>query len=354
MRTYLSKPALILFLTLTMICSFAVSGRAADTVVIKAASEYPDKHPTVKNGWFPWIEELKQKTNGRLVIQFFNPNTLVPQKEAYNALTSGSADMIFNVTWRNQGKFPLADATALPMLFNGAEAGSLTIWDLYQALPEWQAEYKDVKVFWQWTSATIQLHTKKKLIKDLEDLQGLKIIGWNPRNLEMIKALGANAIEMTPQDTYLALERGMADGVMCPLAPMRAFKITDAAKYHTIIDLNCDAFYAAMNWNKWNSLPDDLKKVLEEKTGRQMALVSGRTLDEGAIGDSMWMKGQGHTFYVLPKNEKKNWREKLKYMDDAWIKAVEGRGYQNARKIYEKTLSLAEKYSSETVGGYKD
>ena len=353
MKKRFSKPILMLFVIAAMFFSFALSGLCAEKVIIKAASEYPDKHPTVRNGWFPWIEDLKKQTNGGLVIQFFNPNTLVPQKEAYDALTSGAADMIFNVTWRNQGKFPLADVTALPMLFNGSEAGSLTIWDLYQTYPEWQAEYKDIKLLWQWTSATVNLHTKSKLIKTLADLQGLKIIGWNPRNLEMIKALGANPIEMGPPDTYLALERGMADGVMCPIAPMRAFKISDAAKYHTVIDLNLDAFYAGMNWKKWNSLPDEYKKLLEKTTGRNMAQVSGKTLDEGAIADAAWMKGQGHTFYVLPKEEKKIWRAKLSYMDDAWLKSVEERGYKNAAKIMDHTMKLAEKYSSETVGGYK-
>ena len=353
MRKLFSKPVLMLFLTAAIFFSFALNAWCAEKVILKAASEYPDKHPTVRNGWFPWIEDLKKQTNGGLVIQFFNPNTLVPQKEAYDALTSGAADMIFNVTWRNQGKFPLADVTALPMLFNGSEAGSLTIWDLYQAYPEWQAEYKDIKLLWQWTSATVNLHTKSKPVKTLADLQGLKIIGWNPRNLDMIKSLGANPIEMGPPDTYLALERGMADGVMCPIAPMRAFKITDAAKYHTIIDLNLDAFYAGVNWKKWNSLPDAYKQLLEKTTGRNMAQVSGRTLDEGAIADAAWMKGQGHTFYVLPKEEKKIWRDKLNYLDNAWLKSTEERGYKNAAKIFDHNMNLAEKYSNETVGGYK-
>ncbi|MFZ0451224.1 MAG: TRAP transporter substrate-binding protein DctP [Desulfatiglandaceae bacterium] len=353
MKKCLFKSVLMVISIIAIMGGFAVSGWSADRVMIKAASEYPDKHPTVKNGWFPWIENLKKETKGQLIIQFFNPNTLVPQKDAWAALETGAADMIFNPTWRNQGKFPLDDVTALPMLFNGAEAGSLTIWDLYQTYPEWRAEYKDVKLLWQWTSATIQLHTRRKLVKNLADFKGMKIIGWNPRNLEMIKALGANPIEMSPPDTYLALERGMADGVMCPIAPMRAFKIADAVKYHTIINLNCDAFYAAVNWKKFNGMPDKLKKALENSTGRRMAQISGKTLDQGAIADANWMKKKGQIFYVLPKAEKQIWRDKLKYMDEDWIAAMEKRGYKNARSIYNETLKLAEKYSSETVGGYK-
>ena len=348
------KSVLILIsIPLLLVCVTA-SGWSDEGVMIKAASEYPDKHLTVKNAWLPWMEELSDNTNGQLNIQFFNPNTLVPQRDAWAALIAGAADMIFNPTWRNQGKFPLADVVSLPMLFNGAEAGSLTIWELYQSHPEWQAEYKGVKLLWQWTSATIQLHTRSEPVKTLADLKGMKIIGWNPRNLEMIKALGANPIEISPTDTYLALERGMADGVMCPIAPMRAYKISDAVTHHTIIDLNCDAFYGAMNQKKFNEMPDKLKKIMVDTTGLDMALTSGKSLDEGAISDADWMAGNGHTFYVLPKAEKQNWRDKLKYMDEEWIADMEKRGYKNARSIYEQALQLAEKYSGQTVGGYKE
>jgi len=354
MRNRMIKTVLILIASTVLLGGFTASGWSVDSVIIKAASEYPDKHFTVKNGWFPWIEDLREKTNEQLNIQFFNPNTLVPQRDAWAALTAGAADMIFNPTWRNQGKFPLADVVSLPMLFNGAEAGSLTIWDLYQSYPEWQAEYSGVKLLWQWTSATIQLHTKRKAVKTLADLKGMKIIGWNPRCLEMIKALGANPIEISPTDTYLALERGMADGVMCPIAPMRAYKISDAVKHHTIIDLNCDAFYGVMNQKKFNGMPDNLKKIMVDTTGLDMARICGKSLDEGAISDADWMADKGHIFYVLPKDEKKNWRDKLMYMDEAWIADMEKRGHKNARDIYEQTLELAERYSSQTVGGYKE
>jgi TRAP-type transport system periplasmic protein len=353
MRKLFCKSVLMIFLSAAMVFSFATCGWSADQVTIKMVSEYNDKHPTVKNGWFPWIEELKKKTDGQLEIQFYNPNTLVPAKEVYNSLTAGSVDLGATAQWLSHGKFPLSDAISLPMMFNGAEAGSMTIWSLYQNFPEWREEYKDIKILWQWTSATVQLHTKKKEIKTLEDLQGMKIIGWGANGIRIIKALGANPIEMIPLDTYQALERGMADGVLCPLAPMRAFKITDAAKSHSIVNVYCDSFYAGMSWNKWNSLPDKFKKLLEETTGAQMAKISGSTLDEGAISDAKWMKEQGHTFYVLPPNEKERWKEKLRPIGEEWIKRMEEKGTKNAAAIRDTVVKLGKEYSEKTTGGYK-
>ena len=52
--------------------ALSVSAWSADKVVLRYASEYMDKHPTVVNAIFPWIEEVKELSGGRLEIQFFN------------------------------------------------------------------------------------------------------------------------------------------------------------------------------------------------------------------------------------------------------------------------------------------
>jgi len=330
-----------------------VSVWSADKVMIKMTGDYPDKHPTVRNGWKQWIEEMKTKSNGRLNIKYFNPNTLAPNKDNFNSVIAGSVDLGVTATWYQTGKFPLSTITALPMLFNGAESGSMTVQALYEKFPEWRDEYNEIKMLWQWMSATIELHATKKTIKTLEDLKGMKIIVWGATANRIIKDLGANPIDMVPADTYLALERGMADGVACPLAPMRAFKISDAAKYHTIVDLYNDSFWGGMNWNKWNSMPDDLKKLMEDSTGMKMTKICGRTLDEGAIADAQWMKDNGHTFYVLPKEEKDRWRQKLKGIHEETLANLEAQGIKNVRAIYDEAMRLAEKFSNETEGGYK-
>jgi TRAP-type C4-dicarboxylate transport system substrate-binding protein len=343
-----------IFSALTLLAVFSGSVWSADNYELKFASEYPDKHPTVINGFFPWIQEVKKLSDGRLKIIFFNPNALVPARQAYDSLVAGVADIIATPNHWYHGRFRLAPVIQLPLMFNGSEAGSLTTWDMYKKFPEWQKEYRQMKVLWQWASALFEVHMKDELVKTLEDLQGKKLIGWNPQIRNIIKVLGGNPIEVTPHDTYLALERGMADGTVCPIAPMKAFKITDAAKYHTIVDLMCDPFFAAINKGTWNKLPSDLKKILEDTTGDKMARISGKTLDQGSIEDSKWMKAQGHQFYVLGKDEKKRWRQKVQSIHEEWIKDMEKTGYKNARKIHDEVVRLGEKYSEETVGGYAE
>jgi len=354
MKSRILQIASSLFVTLGLVLTLTGTNLFADTYKLKFASEYPDKHPTVRNGFLPWIKEVKDLSGGRLDITFFNPNALVPARQVWDSVIAGVADIAASPCHWVHGKLKVAPVIQLPMMYNGAEAGSLTTWDLAQRIPEWQKEYRQVKVLWYWASALFEVHMKDGLVKNLEDLKGKKMIGWNPQIRNIIKVLGANSVEVTPHDTYLALERGMADGVMCPIAPMKVYKITDVAKYHTIVDVMADPFYAVMNKSKWNSLPADLQKILEDTTGERMARISGKTLDEGSIKDADWMKKNGHEFYVLPPVEKARWQKKVSSIHESWIKKMESQGYRNARKIHDKTVELGKKYSDMTVGGYRE
>lgn len=350
----ISRHLLVLTLSAVMMVSVAATGWAAEKIELKFACEYTDKHPTSVNAFIPWIKQMEEMSKGRLVIQFFNPNTICPAKEVYNSTVAGAVDIGASPTHWLPGKFVVSEAIEQPFLFNGSEAGSMTAWEIYKRFPEWREEYKDVKMLWQWTSALNQLHTVKKPVRTLEDLQGMKILSWAAPINAMLRALGANPIDGKPADTYMSLERGMADGVICPIAPMRSFKITDAAKHHTVLNLASNTFWGGMNQKKWNSLPPDLQKLIEESTGDKMALKSGKTLDEGSIADGKWMKENKHKFYVLDPKEKEKWVAKVKPITEEWIKRAEQKGYKNARSIYETAVTLGKENSQKTTGGYVD
>ena len=322
MKKLISKSTLVLLVVVVAMVALSMPAGASGgkKYVIKFASEYFPKHPSIVNGIMPWIKQVKEMSGGRLEIQYFPPGALTPQKEHYSAVVSGAVDMGFSPQAFTPGKFPLAQIINLPLVFKSATSGSLTTMALYKKWPEWRAEYTDYKFLWTHISALFELHTTKKLVKTLEDLKGMKIIVWLPPARIMAKALGANPVELSPNDTYLALERGMADGVFCPLAPIRAKKISDAAKYHTMFGLMANPFWGAMNQKKWDSLPPDLQKIMTDTTGVTMSRLFGKTLDDGAVKDEKQFKKEGHTFYYLPPAEKKRWIAKVNPIQEKLMK----------------------------------
>jgi TRAP-type transport system periplasmic protein len=312
--------------------------------VLKCISPYPPLHPSIVNGVMPWIKELKEKSKGRLIVQYYAPNTLTPIDESWEAVKSGIADIAFHA---NRNQFPLSDVVAMPFMFKSTEAASLTLWEMLNEFPEMAAEYKDAKLLWAFTSAEYQLHTKKIRVSKLSDIKGKKIIVWTPNSRKYAEVLGAAPISVTPLDTYMALQRGMADGVFCPLAPMRSYKVDEVTKYHNIINFSQDAFWGAINIKSFEKLPPDLQKLLLDTCGTRMSRLFGKTLDAGDAAAIKYLKSKGHVFINIPEKDLDEWRAQVTPVYEDWIKGMEGRGYKDARKMFETALKLGKKYQAE-------
>ncbi|MDT8377698.1 MAG: TRAP transporter substrate-binding protein DctP [Desulfotignum sp.] len=322
-------------------------------VELPMSTVYMNTHPTVVNAWQPWFSQVSEKTRGELKLIYYNPNTLASLPDVYDSTVSGMIGLGGMDFSRNPGKFPLYTVMELPGMAPSAECGSLVVWDLYQKYPEMQKELSEIKVLWQWVSATFQIHTTKKLVKNLADLKGLKIIAWNKTSVSILNALDANAIMIPPTDSYLALERGMADGILCPLAPIVSFKISEAVNYTTVCDLFVTPFWAGIGRQVWKSLPESAQQILTETTGESMASRSGLTLDEGALKDSRLLKEKGHAFYTLEAEEKAKWLDATTSLREEWVREMESLGHKNARAIMEDAYRLGKEYAKTTGACFK-
>jgi TRAP-type C4-dicarboxylate transport system substrate-binding protein len=326
-----------------------VAGTAAPEFKLSMTSHYMDKHIVVQQAFLPWAKEIREATGGRVEIHYFNPNTLSPEPETYAATVKGTVDIAGNGLNRPTGKFPLSTVMDLPMMATSATAAGLSSWELYNTFPAIRDELKDVKVLFEWAGVLLELHTTQP-VKSLEDLKGRKIIAWSSLWLEMLKHLGASPIQVSAGDAYLALQKGMADGVLVGIANVRPTKIHEACKYTTIIDLGTGSFWAAMNRDRWNALPDDIKRIIEEKSGEAMVRRSGKVLDESVKRDVDWLKQNGHTFIELPKEELERWVQAVRPMHGNWIKQMKDKGLPQVDEIHEAAVAIGKKHSAAESG----
>jgi TRAP-type C4-dicarboxylate transport system substrate-binding protein len=325
----------------------------AQKIELKFISNYMESHKTVKDVLNPWMKKVDEISGGKVKIHFFSPNTLCSAKDVYDSVVTGIADIGSINPGYTPGKFRLLEVLELPMITTSAESGAMINWELYQRFPEWREQQKDTKILWYWAATPFQVCTVKKPVRTLQDLAGLKMIVWNDKSAQIVKLLGANPIQMSSPDTYLALERGMADGVFAPLAPLKSTKISDITRHYTIIDSNNVAFSQVMNINRFNNLPPDIKSFFDKSCSAQMSSLMGKSLDQGVIDDIQWMESKGHTFYTLTPEEKKRWVEKLKLMHGNWVKSMEARGYTKAREILNEAVKLGQEYTGKTGKGYE-
>ena len=138
----------------------------------------------------------------------------------------------------------------------------MSVFDKY-----FKSEFKDVKILWFWVHPPGHFHLAKKQVKVLEDLAGLKIRAATPMLTNMVKTLGAIPVSIPAPDTYTALERGTVDGTIFPWEAISSFKIAEVLKYHVASGLYVAPLFTLMNQKKYDSLPPDLRKVIDDLSG---------------------------------------------------------------------------------------
>ena len=73
---------------------------------------------------------------------------------------------------------------------------------------------------------------------------------------------------MPANQIYNNLDRGVIDASMIPMSAALDFKLIEVAKYFTIdAPLGRSPFLVAMNRGRYDKLPADLKKVIDDTTG---------------------------------------------------------------------------------------
>lgn len=322
---HILRPSLLLLGSLLFSAFF--SPAQADSN-LRFSCAYMDRHPAYINGFAPWMLELENASQGRIKLTYYSPNTLCPEAGMFDALSAGVLDIASNAHGRTPGRFPLIGVLDLPMIVPDARSGSIISQELYDSWPVLQEESAGPKLLWHYVSAPHVLHSKKP-IKSLEDLNGMKIIAWAPLAVEVLKALGANPIQSVPHDSYLAVQRGMADGVLCPLSTLRSFKISEALSYTLTTPLMVDSFWVGMSQSSWDKLgPED--KALLEASLLAMPEVMGHALDDGAASEAAILAESGHHFHSLSQEELALWREALAPLYDVWLVDMAARGLEDA------------------------
>ncbi len=322
---------------------------AARPIRMKMTTQYMDRHVLVQKVYKPWIEEIKKRTNGRVIIQLYNPNTVIPDAEVWNGLIKDQIDLTDHYLARFPGVFPATTVTAnLPMTVTTNAAASAAIWELVNTVPEMKDEFKDVKLLAMHSTSPFQVVTCKKEVKSLNDMKGLKFIVAGKDSGLIAKGLGLDYIIQPGPDIYMALSRNMADGVIYSIPVIRSYKVDEATKYLFMSSAMTTTGFVAMNKERWESLPDDIKQIFEETTGEVMVKRLGQVLDEGTRDDLNTMIANGMKVNQMDPKERDLWKQLLEPETKAsWMREIEGKiSPERANEIYDQAKAVFAKYEA--------
>ena len=128
------------------------------------------------------------------------------------------------------------------------------------------------------------IHAKGNGVRKLEDMKGLKVRGPSRQVNKLISALGATPVGMPVPAMPDALSKGVIDGTVVPWEVMTPLRIAELVNTHTTFtgsrSLYVSFFVFAMNKAKYDSLPADLKKVIDANSGPATSKWAGKVMDD--------------------------------------------------------------------------
>ena len=282
-----------------------------------------------------WAKEVEKRTGGRVKGNMLWGEALGKIKDYPDMVKQGAADFALVGELYSPGRFPTTDVVTLPSLVPSPAVCSDVMYALYYEglLPE----LKDYKLMWFQCTSPGYLYTSKKKVTKLEDLKGMKLRVDAVLN-KVVEGWGASPVSLPTADLYMAMDRGVVDGVVTMPQFVNDFKMAEVTKYAVAEPLGMRAWPIIMNLDRWNSLPPDIQVILDRMNdeARYWVLEPHRK----GIHDNAEL---GIEVYDLPAEEKARWRQSTAGLGDAWVKDVEAKGFPA-----QKALELAKWISSGT------
>ena len=325
----MKKTAILAVTVIAFICCSLFAGAAevsAKTINLKFSTGFSPKHTMQVKVFEPWAERVTALTKGQVKITFFPGGALGKMPDQYDLAEKGIADISYTLQDYTPGRFPLTTVFELPFVITSATQTSKAMWKVYEEFPEFKAEYGKVKLLALFCHPSGNFNTVKKPILTIGDLKGMKFRTASPHVTEALKMFGAVPVNMPVTETYMSLERGVIQGTVLPWEGNFIFKLAELLKYGTETRFYTMTMMVAMNQRKWDSLPEDVKKVFEETTGMAMSVEAGKVFDETNAPMRGLCVKKGMEVIQFPEAEKKKLEALAEPIRSGWVSEMTERG----------------------------
>lgn len=241
---------------------------AATTIRWELASEWEASDPLYSVATARLIQQIKEKTNGRLIVTPHAPGTLVPQGKGLDAVQSGAVQWADTCGAYYTTRLPLAELSyGVPAVPLNAEQWA-DLWGNKGGIEmSRKAHMETLGVrMGALQVATPELIVFSKPFTDLASLKGRKIRisgGYKTKVVQDIMGLVPTLVMRGEVQTALML--GTLDGASTAIQSVSALKWHEAARYMMTKPYVLQAGHTEhlINAQAYDALPADIKKVLD-------------------------------------------------------------------------------------------
>ena len=319
----------------------------AQEVVLKFHHIWPSTAMAPTRVIGPWCEKIAAESKNHVKCQLLpamsgggTPAQLVDR------VRDGVDDLVVTLPGYTAGRFPAMEVFELPFLTNSAGGGASAAWDYLQKNAS--KEFPGTKILAVWVHDEGYAHTASKQIKTLDDFKGLKMRAPTRLTNKLLAKLGATPVGMPVPAVADALSKGTIDGFLLPWEVIPGFKLQEMTKFHTETHPSKPAMYSAvfilaMNQSRYDSLPADIKAVIDRNSGAALSKQIGKIWDESQAAGRKSAQTRGNTIWVLSAAETDQWMKAAAPLPDEWFDEVGGRGW-NGRQLLQDATDLLVKH----------
>jgi len=300
--------------------------RAAE-VTLKLHHFLPPVSNAHRNMIEPWAKAVEAASEGRIAVEIYPSMQLGGRPPSlYDQVRDGVVDVVWTLPGYTPGRFRRIEVFELPFLPASAEATSQAAQRLYEeALAD---EFPGVRVLCVHTHGPGSFHLRDRAVRLVGDLEGLKIRAPTRVINRTLELLGAIPVGMPVPQVPEALSKGVVDGTVLPFEVTRPLKIHELVKYHTVFrgerGFYVATFLFAMNRERYESLPEDLRAVIDAHAGIDLARQFGRAMDEGEKPGIAAARERGNSFIEVAGEDLAGWIAASQPVVEEWVAGAEG------------------------------
>ena len=248
----------------------------------------------------PWARELEAQTHGQVRVEVYNAASAFGGVSAQAAqVKAGTIDVALGLRGAESDRFPRSSIAELPFVVKDLETGSRVLWAFNKA-GGFGNEYGDYKLLALTVHNPGLIHTARKRVETLTDMQGLRFRAPNKAVAAALEQLGAVPVILQVNDVMPAVQSGRLDGIVTNWGnPLVGFN--DYMKFHTNVAFYSSVFFVVMNKARFDSLPAEVQAAIDAQSNEALVTRFGLLGTSGTRRCAMARRGRGRRSLRRPQ-----------------------------------------------------
>lgn len=289
-----------------------------------------------------WADNVEEASDGRIKIDRFPSMQLGGRPpELIDQAIEGVADIVWTVVGYTPGRFPRTEVFELPFMVTNAPAASRAFWEMFETHMR-DTDFADVEMLGTWVHGPGVIHANKE-VRTPADMEGMNVRGGSRLVNSLLEKVGAEPVGMPVPAVPEALSKGVIDGTTVPWEVTTALQIPELVEHHTEFtgnSLYVLTFVLAMNKDRYDSLPDDLRQVIDDNSGLEFSVFAGGVMEETDAPARAVAADRGNSIVTLNAAESQVWQDVAAPIYAEWAAEMAEKGIDGQALIDEARMLI--------------